>query len=45
MNTILSVDEKYLSQKEQIEKLTEEVANLKNIRDKLIYQLNLNKSI
>lgn len=45
MSTILSVDEKYLSQKEQIEKLTEEVSNLKNIRDKLIYQLNLNKAI
>lgn len=40
MNTILSTDEKYLFQKQKIEELTKEVANLRDTRDALIYKLN-----
>lgn len=40
MKQMLSIDDIYLKQKSKIEKLYEEIANLIQIRDELIYKLN-----
>lgn len=43
MQKILSIDDFYLKQKSEIDRLTLEVEKLRMVRDQLIYQLNYQK--